>query len=241
MSATRREGEIVLSGPPRNATAVVPLDIPSEKVVPISISVADEATIYRAIVRPFGGGRSEIRLRLPGDTPPGLYRGEGSLGGKPRGIVIEVEADLRLRVQPRQTILSAPAGSSVEFSLNVLNGGNVPYEVPKTDTFDFDDDTGQDLALGRSLRAPLSQGERRVDRFFEELRDSHGGQGRVMVKYGAGPLEPGDARELTCVLEVPAEAREGRTYLGAWQLGNSAHLIVASIIGGGRTTNGRVK
>lgn len=236
-----RHGEaITLSGQPRNMSVVLPLDVSGGTVVPISVSVAGQPTIYRAIVRPVGKDRGELRLRLPDDTPPGLYSGEGTIGGEQRGIMLEVEPVVRIRVQPKQTIVTAEPSSRVEFGLTVVNGGNVPFDVPKTVVFDLDDAVGQDGALGRSLRAPLSPGERRVDRFFDELRESHGGEARVTVRSGAGPLEPGESRELMCLLDVPATAQEGRSYLGAWQLGNAAHVIVADIMTSPRPKNGKV-
>ena len=241
MKAVRRGDEITLSGPPRHTAVVVPIDLSAERIVPISISVANQPAIYRAVVRAFGSGKSEILLRLPGDTPPGKYTGEGTVGGKTRAIVVEVEPDMRLRVQPKQTLVSVAASSRVEFSLSVLNGGNVPFDVPKSGVLDLDDAAGQDLALGRTLRASLSRGERRVDRYFEELREGHAGEARVTVRNGAGRLEPGDSRELTCVLDVPAVAKEGRLYVGAWQIGNVAHVIVAEIRTGTQTRNGRTK
>lgn len=241
MTSARYGEEITLSGPPRNMTVVVPFDSSADKVVPISVSVAGQSTIYRAVVRAFGRGQSEIRLQLPGDTAPGIYSGEGTIGGKQRGILVDVEPVMRIRVQPRQTIVSAAASSSVEFGITLLNSGNVAFDVPKTDVFDFDDAVGQDRALGRSLRAPLSEGERRVDRFFDELQQSHGGEARVAVQKGAGRLEPGESRELMCLLDVPASAQEGRSYLGAWQLGNAAHVIVADILTSARPKNGRAK
>lgn len=241
MSATRARGEITLSGPPRNMSVVVPLDAAMDGMVPISITVAGHPAIYRALVRPFGSDRSEIRLRLPGDTPPGTYAGESSIGGKPRGIVVEVEPVMRIRVQPKQTVVAAAASAKVEFGVTVLNGGNLPFDVPKSDAFDFDDEAGQDRALGRALRAKLTATERRVDRFFDELKEDHGGEAQVVVKGGAGRLVPGESRELACVLEVPATVQQGRRYVGTWQLGNGAHVIVAEIRTSGPLKRGRRK
>ena len=239
--STRYGEEITLGGPPRHITGIVPLVVSRGTVVPISISVGGQSTIYRAVVRPTGKERSELRLRLPAETPPGVYSGEGTIEGRPQRIMIVVEPVIRIQVQPKQTNVTAAATSSVEFGLTVMNSGNVPFDVPKTDVFDFDDSLGQDRALGRTLRAPLSQGERRIDRYFEELRESHGGEARVAVRSGAGRLEPGESRELTCLLDVPASARAGHSYLGPWQLGNAAHVIVADITSGARPDNGRTK
>ena len=81
MTAPRTQGSITFTGRPGNLSAVVPADLATEKIVPISVSVAGKPTIYRAIARPLGASQSEIRLRLPDDTPPGTYPGEGTLGG----------------------------------------------------------------------------------------------------------------------------------------------------------------
>jgi hypothetical protein len=230
---------IALSGPPREVMAVVPLGMAGKAVVPLRLMLGGEPAIFRAHVRPFGQGASEIRLRLPEETPPGTYRGAGSFEGEERDVVVEVEPVLRLRVRPGRTALAGAAGATVPFSITVVNAGNVPIEVPKAAQFDLDDDEGQDLALGRTLRATLAEGERRVDRFFEEIRAQHGGEARVRVREGAGPLAAGVMRRLACELEIPATARAGRSYLGAWRLANAGHAIAVEVTKGGAPRFGR--
>ncbi|MGH7502066.1 MAG: hypothetical protein ACREL7_09940 [Longimicrobiales bacterium] len=232
MSAARGGEAITLSGPPSNTSGVAPLDSGGRAIVAITLELAAGPAIYRASVRPLGHGTSEIRLRLPADTPPGTYNGEGPFGGGPRDIVVEVEPVLRLRIHPRRTSLAAEAGARSEFEITLVNSGNVPFDVPKQSMLDLDDAEGQDRALGRALRAELPVGERRVDRFFEELRADHGGEARVAVASGGVRLEPGEASELTCRLELPLTVQEGRSYFGAWQLGNASHLINVDITKG---------
>lgn len=241
MTAPRTPASITIAGPPGKMAVVVPLDASGDTVVPISVSVGGRPTIYRAVVKPFGSDQSEIRLRLPADTPPGTYTGEGTIGGKPRGVVVEVEPVMKVRTQPRQTVLAVAPSARVDFRVTVQNAGNVAIDIPKVDTFDLDDGEGQDRALGRALRASGTDGTRGVDRFFDELRQSHGGEARVLLKDGAGRLAPGETRPLACVLEVPATVQEGRTYVGAWTLGNGAHVIVCEITTNGRLRNGRPK
>ena len=240
MNAIRLGGEITLSGPPRNLTAIIPLDLARGTVVSISVTSAGQATIYRAVARQIGIGNAELRLRLPDHFASGTYTGEVTLNGKPQAVFIEVEAVSRIRIDPRQTVVTAEPSSTVQFTVTVTNGGNVLFEIPKADTLDLDDADGQDRALGRTLRAPLEGDERRVDRLFEELRQTHGGEGRVTVRSGAGRLPPGESRVLSCVLDVPESAQSGRSYVGAWQLGSAAHLIVADIMVSERPTKARV-
>jgi hypothetical protein len=233
----RGEREIAIAGPPRNVTGMFPFDVSKSTVVPMSLTVGNEPTVYRAVVRPAGRSTGELRLRLPIDTPPGTYAGESTIGGEMRRVTVDVKEAMRITVQPKLTNVSAAASASAEFAIFVSNEGNVALDVPKADTFDLDDATGQDRALGRTLRAPLKEGERRVDRFFEELREHHAGEARVTIRSGAGRIEPGQSRELRCLLELPATAKEGRSYSGAWQLGSAAHVVAVDIVAKGRPEN----
>lgn len=230
MNAVRLGNELTLAGPPRNVSAIVAIDVARTSIVPIALKIGDQPSIYRAVLRSIVSGSSEIRLRLPDDMPAGSYNGEATIQGKPHPVIVEVEPALRVRVQPRQTAITAEAASSVDFTLVLMNNGNVIFDIPKAATIDLDDAEGQDRALGRSLRAALGSNERRVDRFFEELRLNHGGEASVAIKRGAGRLPPGEVREIECVLDLPDTVRAGRTYVGAWQLGPSAHVIVADIM-----------
>jgi hypothetical protein len=225
-----REGEdVVLLGAPRTLSGRVARRVTKSEVVPVSVTIGRESTVYRATLRPAATGDSELRLRLPAGTPPGTYTGEATLDGKPQRVRLQVEPLLRLTVEPRQSHLSAQPGSEVEFICVVANDGNVPFDIPKADTFDLDDAVAQDRALGRTLRAKLPEGEHPMDHLFDVLRDAHGGEASIAIRAGAGPLVPGDSRDLTCVLRVPASAQAGRSYFGSWQLGNVAHMVVADI------------
>jgi hypothetical protein len=230
MNAARGGGEILLSGPPHKTVAVVPLPAEFAGIVPVRIGLAAGEAEFQATVRPFGAGVSEVRLELPRATPPGTYKGAGSFGGKEQWVVVVVEALMRLRLQPRQTSLVAEAGARAEFDLDIANGGNVPFDVPKTGAFDLDDARGYGRALGRALRAPLVEGEHRVDRLFEEIRTGHGGEARVTVAKGAGRLAPGEARTLSCVLDLPQRLQAGHSYRGAWALGNTSQSVTVEVM-----------
>ncbi len=240
MSANPPGEAITLSGPPRHVTGIIPIEVARSTVLPVSVMHGGQATIYRAVLRPIGIGNAELRLRLPEHFASGRYSGEVTLDGKPHAMRIDVEAVPRLRIDPRQTVVTAEPASSVPFTVTVTNTGNVAFEIAKVDTLDLDDVAGQDRALGRTLRAPLNDNERRVDRLFEELRQVHGGEGRVTVRSGAGPLAPGESRVLSCVFDVPDSSQSGRSYVGAWELGSAAHLIVADIMVSERPTKARV-
>lgn len=230
MSAVRGGDRIEISGPPRNLKAEIHLEAGGARVMPVELSLPDGPSIQRAYVRARGPGTGEIRLKLPDETPPGTYSGEARVGDSSLQIALNVVPVLRVRVRPGLTPVSAEPGGRAEFTITVSNTGNVPVDVPKQAVLDLDDDRGQDRALGRALRADLGEGERRVDRFFEELRDSHGGEGRVTVLKGAGSLGPGESRELRCQLEVPMTTEPDRSYSGGWGFGNSGHALVVEVL-----------
>ncbi len=239
MNAVRLGDELTLSGPPRNVRAIVPLHIERPLVVPIAIGVGERLSIVRAVLRPLAEGVSEIRVRLPDHVAPGVYRGDATFDGKTRAVIVEIAPAPRIRVQPSQTVLVTQPASSEPFVLLVVNGGNVPIDIPKLSGFDLDDADGQERALGRSLRAPLKPDEPRVERFFEELRESHGGEARVTVRSGAGPLAPGEVREIGCVLDVPKDARAGRSYSGSFEIGPVSHVVIADIMSSSRPNKER--
>ncbi|MEJ2184971.1 MAG: hypothetical protein P8Z36_03440 [Gemmatimonadota bacterium] len=228
MSAVAGREEITLSGPPRNTTGVVG-GTGTQRVVRVELKLPGGPSIQKAYVRTGAGGEREIQLQLPGDTPPSTYRGEAKVGEVAVPVVVHVAPVLQVWVEPQTTLVAAEPGGRAEFQITVSNNGNVPVEIPEEVSLDLDDDRGQDQALGRALRARLKEGEHRVDRFFEELRQSHGGQGRVAVLEGAGPLDAGAARALSCRLEVPMTAQPGRSYSGGWDIGNGGHQLVVEV------------
>jgi hypothetical protein len=239
MSAVSRGESVLLSGPPYNMKARVHLSVGKERVIALRMHSRGATSEHRAYVRKAGGDASEIRLKLPHATPAGTYKGEATFGGETHAVVIDVMPVLRVRVVPRQTVVDVEPGGRAEFEVQFTNNGNVVVDLPKARQFDLDNEEGQDRALGRSLRAGLGEGESRVERFFEELRESHGGEARVILLEGAGALEPGDTRRVRCQVDVPMTVRPGRSYAGGWQIGNASHLIIVQVMDPGPRASGR--
>jgi hypothetical protein len=229
MSAVSGGERILLTGPPHNTKAVVRIDTPEVVAVTVRLDLAGNTSLHRGYVRPVGPGSSEVRLKLPRDTPAGEYRGEVKLGETTHAIVVQVAPNVRTRVNPKHLALSAEPGGRAEFDLIVSNDGNVAVDIAKSTTFDLDDGDGQDRALGIALRAELAGDERRVDRFFDELRRSHGGEGRVSVIDGAGPLGPGESRAIRCRVEIPMTTAAGRSYVGTWWIGSATHIVAVTV------------
>lgn len=243
MKAGNGRGVITLHGPPRKLTAVVRGLVSGRTVVPVTLKLPQESAVVRARIAPFSRVASEMRLQLPRETPPGTYRGESSVDGEPREIVVEVAPLAHLWVQPKRTVLAAEPGGQAELSIVLSNAGNVPVEMPRAAEVDLEDAEAQDRALGRALRAKLAEGERRVDRFFEELREAHGGAARLTVKRSLDILKPGQTCQLAARVDIPVTVHAGHTYSGVWQIGDANHLIGVEITRGpaGPARRGRRK
>jgi hypothetical protein len=244
MSAISDGTQILLSGPPHNTKAVLRIDTHDAAIVSVRLDVAGKPTLYSATLRAVGPGSSELRLQLPRETPPGEYRGEVVLDETTHPLIVHVVARHRTRISPKQVLVEAEPGGRAEFDAIVSNDGNVPAEIPKSASFDLDDGEGQDRALGVALRADLAEGEERVDRFFEELRRSHGGEARVLIVDGAGTLKPGESRPIRCRLEIPMTTEPGRSFIGAWQIGGTSHVVAVNVLrpgprNGGQRNGGR--
>ncbi|MBI2369582.1 MAG: hypothetical protein HYV08_04975 [Deltaproteobacteria bacterium] len=163
-------------------------------------------------------GVSWLRLSLPRGTPPGSYTGTVQIEGREQPIIVDVERDIDLRLFPDALSLAAPPGAVVHVDLSVVNAGNVVCEIRRAYAFGVSVMGGVEEAVGQALRAQLAQGERRIDRFAEELANAHGGLVRVSVREGAGPLRPGESRELRVALHLPDRLQAGHTYTGTWPL-----------------------
>jgi hypothetical protein len=228
VSAVRGGEAIALSGPPRRVSALLEHRVEGERVTPVTVRLKKGPPVVRALLKAKGPGLSELRVTLPAHTAPGTYPGEAVVGDATLGVSLEVSPVLDVGVEPGITAVSAEPGGRAEFDLVVANLGNVMVDVPEAAALDLDADD-QERALGRALRADLAEGERRVDRLFEELRAFHGGEGRVAVLEGAGGLEPGDQRSIHCRLEVPMLAAPGGRYSGSWDIGNAGHFLTVDV------------
>ncbi|HZD03521.1 MAG TPA: hypothetical protein VE173_01345, partial [Longimicrobiales bacterium] len=157
--------------------------------------------------------------------------------GKERPVELEVEAAPGLRVIPEQLRIAARPGETVDVDLVVLNHGNVPVEVRRTQAIGIFMQGGVERALHRAYVEKLEEGQRRVDVLAENLAEAHAGLVRMRLRKGYGTVGPGELRELAVSLEVPAGAGSGRTYGGNWELANLVYPVTITVLedGGGES------
>lgn len=222
VKAVKRGETVHIRGTPPNLSAVLRLSEPVPGPVPASLDLpkkALEVAPLSALVSLLSDvGVACFHLRVPRTTPPGTYRGTVEIEDQRKPLVVEVEPRTRIRILPKRATIQSRPGKRAELKLTLINLGNVAFEVPKASGFGLYDKEGMDSAIGSAFLAELGENERRIDRVMEELREGHGGVVRLKVQKGAGKLEPGDARDLAIVFQVPARVVPGRSYWGLWTL-----------------------
>ena len=170
-------------------------------------------------------GTAILRLDVPRATPPGTYEGRVRVGDQERAIVVDVDPSVYVRLYPVRLVLTAEPGASVDLTLTIVNEGNVAAEIRGAYVIGLYDVGGVERAVGKTFVAELSEGERRVDRFVDELAGGHGGLVRVRIGAGSGDLAPGEVRELGVQLAIPDRLEPGRTYWGTWALHNLRYYV----------------
>lgn len=172
-----------------------------------------------------------LRLSLPADVPPGAYPGSLRVGNKKRPVVLEVDPAPRLHVVPEQLRVEAHPGDLVGVDLTVLNQGNVPVELRAVQAIGVFMSGGIERALRRAYVKELSPNQRRMDVIADSLADAHGGLLRMKIEQGAGPIAPGQVRELHVVLHVPTGLERGAMYGGNWEVPGLVYPISIFVAG----------
>ena len=175
-------------------------------------------------VRTIRGSKPPLALlsfRLPRTTKPGHYDGTMELGGSEMPMVVDVQARPQMRFYPSWLSLAAHPGERLEIDVGALNLGNVEIPIERRSTFCLFDPRGVDVAIYHALTEQPPADQRRLDRAAEGIAEAHGGLVRATVREGAGALPPGEFRELAVELHFSDRVQPGRSYYGAWFLGES--------------------
>jgi hypothetical protein len=184
---------------------------------------------FSAQVESAGQSATLLRFSLP-ETPPGTYEAMTLIGTNRYATVIEVVARPLLVVSPSHLSLQSSPGSETDADLSIVNAGNVTCDIPKALKLGLLDQRGPERAFGMALREHAKDGYERINRFTEELANSHSGQVSVVVQEGSGPLGPGELRRLRISLRVPDRLKAGQLYSGTLMLLNLSYYIEIQVI-----------
>lgn len=173
-----------------------------------------------------------LRVTLPDDVDPGTYDATLYLGDdEEREVALEVEASPRLRVVPEQLRLEAHPGDMVGADLVLLNTGNVPVRLRKTQAFGVFMEGGVERALHLGYIDRLEGERKRVDVIADNLARAHPGLVKMKIQEGAGEVASGELRELAVTFDVPGGVEAGRTYRGNWELANLVFPVTIRVVG----------
>jgi len=222
-------------GSPRAIEALIPMGMPEAAERRLAVDLEVEAERKPPIVVhpiPMGASATRLRLVLPESTPPGTYKGTVQVGDARYPIEAQVDAYRHLRLSPSRLSLEAAAGSEVEVELTVVNGGNVTCEVGRAYALGLFDKDGLNRGTAAAFQEDAPRGQERVGRLMDEFAEGYGGFLRMKVEEGAGPLDPGELRNLKLKLKMPDRLKAGRNYFGTWSFHNLAYLVTVRATGG---------
>jgi hypothetical protein len=184
-----------------------------------------------------------VRFDLPSATPAGNYPGEVSLGEARYPIEVEVEGRSQLHLSPRRLSLNAAPASSIVLEMTAANGGNADADIPQVSAFGLFDVHGAERSIADAFRATdkeLSEagdtGQQRLNLLVDRLSQEHGGLVRLQIQEGAGPLRPGEIRNLKLLIRMPESIKPGHAYTATWPIDR---LRVAVRVVVPPTTNGK--
>jgi hypothetical protein len=226
--ATRDHSSPVrLRGRPGALAGHLALPDSAPAMITVNLALGDRTPtpVTAHVVRIGAKGLSGLRLDLPRWTPPGSYEGTVKVGDHERRVVVDVEPRPKVRMSPRRLSLRGRPKEAVTAEVVVSNVGNVACDVRGAYVFALFDPSSLERATQRAFQSSARGEERFIDRIAAELSEGYAGTVRLKVDQGAGPLEPGDSRELRATLRLPDHLRSGRTYEGTWRIGTIGYNV----------------
>lgn len=200
MQARSRQTPIEFSGPPANLSARValpaPLVQPRIKIgndeLPLRVS-GDVDTIH------------SLAFSMPDDTPPCELKGRVILGDTVHPALVTVRQRPKMRIEPSRIDLKAPAGQSVETTLNVTNLGNLALEFAADKSVTLRE-AGM---LGRSVASAFRKRDRdfadRLIALGENIRRTPSHELSVAGRMSPATLEVGSHTTVSLTLGIPKE------------------------------------
>lgn len=166
-----------------------------------------------------------LRFELPEVTPPGTYKGTVNIVSRNYQVIVEITPHISLLLLPTHLSLDVRPGDKVTARLTVANIGNVSVEIPRVHAFGLFDVEGLEKGIRTAFTSTSVKGQTRLNQLVEGLAQGHGGLVRLLMREGAGGLEPGESRTLLLELSIPKRLNPGRVYGGTWPLANLNYSI----------------
>ena len=166
-----------------------------------------------------------LRFELPEVTPPGTYKGMIHVGSEKYESVVDVTPLHNFVLMPSQLSLDVNPGEKVMVELTAANLGNIGVQIPRSHGFGLFDSEGAEKGIRTALTSKSVRGQVRINRLVEEVAGSHGGLVRLLIREGAGWIEPDESRTIRLSLSIPKRLRPGHIYEGTWPLANLNYYV----------------
>lgn len=209
-----------LRGTPRSVRGLVPV-AHEETLQPRELHFdglpEGEAPVVHTVQR---GRHTELRMTLPASTPPGEYRGDLRLGDHHFALRAQVEPRKHLACIPHNFELTHSPQKRVRETLAVVNDGNVDVTIEKHYGFGLFQMGGLNRAIGKAFSRQDTEAASPLDAIAIAAKDEYGGLVTANVTEGAGPLPPGEARDLSLSFRFSGHPRPGAEYFGYLSIAN---------------------
>ena len=240
-----------LSGrPPLLAGSVVvandtdrPLSLASQEM---SLRAEDGTALHGALsfigfAGPKEAASVPVHLVVDSSTPPGRYHGVVQVGEIRQPLDVTVLDVVKVTVSPRVVRLGAAAGEAVAAELSVSNDGNVPQELAKEVTIEYEepDSAGRAISVAVRETAAGEGGLAYLDRFVRELRAATYVRSTAKVDTASATLAPGSQALVRISTTVPAELAAGSSYHGSFTFAGAVVLLEIGVTTAANSTKRR--
>lgn len=193
------------------------------------------STFLGSVRRPFKrktnrqGDLLGLKVKLDPATPPGQYNAALKTKSGTIPVEIHVEARPRISAYPAQFAFTGAAGKKAKIHVTFINRGNVPCEIPQSDSVGVYDDDGIETAFASTYRQDSDKLETLLSHFIGKLRQGHGGLLKLRVLEGHGALPP--AGRVAAVIEAQFSSglKAGHSYHGVWSTSFADYAITVSV------------
>lgn len=170
-----------------------------------------------------------LKVKLDPATPPGRYN--AALKTKSGTIPVEmhVEARPRISAYPAQFAFTGAAGKKAKVYVTFINKGNVPCEIPQSDSVGIYDDDGIETAFASTYRQDSDKLETLLSHFIGKLREGHGGLLKLRVPEGHGALPPAGRVAAVIEAQLPSGLKPGHGYHGVWSTPFADYAITVTV------------
>jgi len=232
MDTSKDQGPIKLCGTPRRLELMSPLTLGDGCIELTSDALSQDRASKRLqcrLKRFTPGNPVSMRLKLPQDTPPGVYQAKLMADGEPRAVEIEVQPHSKLKHVPSSLQLQGAPGAKVSQVMVFENRGNVPIIIPDQAIGNLFRAAAIPEALTATLQLEAANSQAMLDSLLGKLQQGYGGVMKFHFAADEMTLQPNDRRAFTVSSRLPAQVQAGQRYMG-WLHLNEFHVMMQVVV-----------